>query len=72
MSNGPNTINYNLYTSSAYTTVWGDGTGSTGSISSTGNGVLTANTLTVYGRIPANQYSAANSYSSTITATVIY
>lgn len=72
MANGANTLQYNLYTSSAYTTVWGDGTGTTGTVASTGAGVLTAQPLTIYGKIPINQYVVATNYSSTITATVTY
>lgn len=64
-------LQYNLYTSSGRTTVWGDGSGSTSTVSSTGSG--SAALHTVYGRIPALQNTAyAGSYSDTITVTVTY
>ena len=65
------TLNYNLYTSAAYTTIWGDATGVTGVISDTGNG--SAQTQTVYGWIPAGQAAQANgTYSDSVTVTVTY
>lgn len=70
--NGGNNLNYNLYTSSAYTTVWGDGTGGTATNAGTGNG--TAQPYTAYGRIPSGQNVPASvtSYSDLITVTVTY
>ena len=61
---------YNLYTTAGYTTIWGNGTGSTGNISSSGG----ANTMnfTVYGRIPTGQFVTAGNYTDTITVTVTY
>lgn len=76
MMSGSNPLNYNLYTNSSRTTIWGDGTGGTSII--TRNfilGVLGSITLTdtVYARLPAGQTSAAvGSYSDTITLTVEY
>ena len=66
------TLGYNLYTSSQLTTVWGDTTASTGDITGTGAGTLTAVPATVYGSIPINQDMAPGTYSSTITVTVNY
>lgn len=67
MSAGTSQLNYNLYTDSARTTVWGDGiTGST--ISTAGLIVL----LTAYGRIPARQNVVAGSYSDSLVITVSY
>lgn len=61
---------YNLYTTSGYTTIWGNGTGSTANVSSAGG----ANTMnfTVYGRIPTGQFVTAGNYTDTITVTVTY
>lgn len=70
MTSGANTLSYGLYTTSARTTLWGDGTLSTSTTSGTGNG--SAQALTVYGRIPVNQFVTAGSYADTITATVTY
>ena len=67
---GSNQLGYGLYTSGAYSTVWGDGTGSTQTVPGTGSG--SAQSVTVYGRIPAAQYVAAGSYADRVTVTVTY
>jgi spore coat protein U-like protein len=77
MGNGTDTLQYNLYTSAARTTVWGDGTSSTAAVPGTGAGLGAGNavTHTVYGRLvdsAANQDVSAGSYSDTITVTVTY
>ncbi len=77
MDNAGNPLNYNLYTSNTYGTIWGDGTGGTGVVT----GSITLFVLIdssfvdhpVYGRIPGSQTSAVvGSYSDTITVTVTY
>jgi spore coat protein U-like protein len=70
IANGANVLDYNLYTSSARTTVWGDGTGATSAVAGSGAGLLTPSTQTVYGRIAALQDKPAGTYTSTITVTV--
>jgi spore coat protein U-like protein len=73
--NGTDVLNYNLYTSVAHTTVWGDGTGSTGRGSGTGVGMATAQTLTVYGQLLASDNAgpvAAGSYLDDLVATITY
>jgi spore coat protein U-like protein len=71
MSFGSNTLNYNLYTTSGYGTVWGDGTGGTGLLSGTGNG--SAQTATVYGRIASGQTTAPpGGYADSVSITVTY
>ena len=77
LSNGTDTLSYNLYTSSAHTTVWGDGSGSTDNVGGSGAGLAAANAvdLTVYGYLDAaaNTGSAgAGTYSDTIVASVVY
>lgn len=75
MSYSSRTLSYNLYTSSGYGTVWATDTVSGSASVSVGfNGNASASTThTVYGRIPAGQYTAApGSYSDTITVTVTY
>jgi len=67
---GAGQLAYGLYTSSAYSTIWGDGTGATQRVAGTGSGA--AQPHTVYGRIPASQFVAAGSYSDRITVTVSY
>ena len=72
MANSTYLMNYNLYTSVAHTTIWGDGTASTSTVAGTGAGVLTASPNTVYGNIPISQDLPPGTYSSTITVTVNY
>jgi spore coat protein U-like protein len=75
MASGANRLQYNLYTSGAFTTVFGDGTGTTQTSAGTGAGIATANTLTVFGQLPdsaTNQAAIPGSYSDTITVTVTY
>jgi len=76
LNSGVNILNYNLYTSSGYTTVWGDGTGGSVTVSGSGTILVTgsfSNDATVYGRIPALQVSTVpGSYNDTITITVTY
>ena len=74
MSNGANTLNYNLYTSSGRTTVWGNGNSGTGTVS---DGYLlglgtTVRHYALYGRVPALQNARAGSYLDSITITVDY
>jgi spore coat protein U-like protein len=73
--NGTNTLQYNLYTSNTYATVFGDGTGTSVTQSGTGSGVSTANAVTVYGHIldnATNQTAVPGAYTDTITVTVTY
>ena len=70
--NGSNTLNYNLYRDSSYSQIWGDGTSSTYTVTGTGSGLLTANTITVYGQIPIAQDEPVGTYNSTITITISY
>jgi spore coat protein U-like protein len=71
MTSGANTLNYNLYTSSGYGTVWGDGTSSTAAITGTGTG--SAQSTSVYGRIGSGQTSVPpGSYADTVSVTVTY
>jgi spore coat protein U-like protein len=63
------TLNYSLYQDTTRATVWGQTTG-TDTVAGTGNG--SAQSLTVYGRIPAGQLPTPGSYADTITATITY
>ncbi len=75
LGSGANRLNYNLYTSGTYATIWGDGSGTTGTITDSylvavGN---TTRSYEVFGRIPAGQTTAVPGYySDTITVTVTY
>ncbi len=70
MSSGANTLSYTAYTDANRTTVWGDGTGSSSLSNQTGSGA--AQTITVYGRVPAGQSPAIGSYTDTVTVTVTF
>lgn len=70
MLNGTNSLGYGIYTSSGYSTIWGDGTNGTSTVAGTGNG--SAQNYTAYGQVPVGEYSAAGSYSDTLTATVTF
>jgi spore coat protein U-like protein len=77
MASGANHLNYDLYTNSTRTTIWGDGTGSTQVVADS----LTVPALfgtsnkdnTVYGRIPGSQSTTrTGSYNDSITVTITY
>ena len=71
MTSGANLLNYNIYTSAARTTVWGDGTGSSATIGGTGTGSAPA--VTVYGRVSGGQTTVpVGSYADTVAVTVSY
>jgi spore coat protein U-like protein len=79
MNSGNSYLSYQLYTDAAHTNVWGNGTN--GTSDQTGGCLLQllgkllpcGSPYTVYGKIPAPQYSVApGSYSDTITVTVSY
>jgi len=75
MTSGGWSFNYNLYTNSARTIIWGDGSG--GSVSQTLSGGTISGgqrrfTPTVYGRIPALQNVGAGSYGDTVIMTVTF
>lgn len=65
---GGASLDYSLFSNSTRTTNWGNTSGSW--VGGTGNGA--AQTLTVYGQVPANQHPTAGSYTDTIIATVNY
>lgn len=66
---GNNTLQYGLYKDNAYSVNWDNSTSATGYV-----GAGTAQSYTVYGQIPAGQYSAApaNDYADTVTLTLNY
>lgn len=69
MVNGSNSLPYQIYTTNAYATVWGDGTASTSTVGGTGTG--TAQNLSLYAQIPiATPVPAV--YTDTVTATISY
>ena len=75
LANGANTLQYNLFTTNAYATVFGDGTGTSVTQAGAGLGLGTAVPFTVYGQLPdnvTNQGAVPGAYTDTITVTVAY
>ena len=76
MTNGTQTLQYNLYTSNTYATLLGDGTTSGSSkVTGTGAGLASLATTTVYGQLPdiaANQAVPPGAYTDTVTVSVAY
>jgi spore coat protein U-like protein len=71
LSGGNEFINYNLYTDSGRTQIWGDGSGST--FTMTEMVFKRAPWIaTVYGRIPPEQNVSIGSYSETLTVTIVW
>lgn len=68
MASGSYQLAYNLFIDSSHTTIWGDGTSGTSTVSATSLGA----TYSVYAMIPALQNVPVGSYSDTITVTVTY
>jgi len=69
----PDLLNYNLYTNSSRTSVWGDGTGGTSVITLNNvNRNAPPRVMTVYGRIPTGQDVSAGSYSDTLVVTITW
>jgi spore coat protein U-like protein len=76
MLSGVNGLNYNIYWSTAYSQIMGDGTGgsfagTTGALTVTAGGTSSA-TGTMYGLVPAAQDAAPGSYADAIVVTVTY
>jgi len=78
MLNGTtNHLQYNLFTTAALGTVFGDGSGSSVTVGGTGAGVATANAVNVpvFGQVPdnaTNQTSVPGAYADTIAVTITY
>lgn len=67
-------LNYNLYTTAAFTSIWGDATGGTVTVSDsyTSIGLSTTRNYTVFGQIPALQPVGPGTYTDTVLVTVTY
>lgn len=70
MSAGAQLLSYSVYTTTARTTVWGDGTAASVTVPETGTGA--SQSIPVYGRIFSGQVVTAQVYSDTINITVAY
>jgi spore coat protein U-like protein len=66
---GGDTLNYNIYSDAAFTTIWGDGTSGT---APTGTGTGAAVATSYYVNVPAAQYVTPGAYSDTVTVTVAW
>jgi spore coat protein U-like protein len=69
MVSGASTLNYQLYSDSNRSTIWGN---TTGTDTVTGSGTGIAQDHTVFGAIPASQVIPAGDYTDTITVRVYY
>jgi spore coat protein U-like protein len=69
MVNGAALVNYRLYRDSGRTQNWGQTVG-TDTVAGTGNG--TAQSISVYGRVPVQTTPAAGTYTDTVAVTVTY
>lgn len=72
LSNGAQTLTYNLYRDSAFAQIWGDGTGGsnivTAKVQMLGNPTATVN-VPLYAKLPAQVVKPSGIYSDTIVAT---
>jgi spore coat protein U-like protein len=70
MTSGANTLNYNLYADAGRTSIWGDGSGS--SLTVSGSADNTGTDHTVYGRSPHQPAAVPGTYSDSIVVTVTF
>jgi spore coat protein U-like protein len=66
---GSNTLGYQLFSNASRTLNWGNSSG-TGWVTGTAAAAWSAQPITVYARIPANENSPSGNYTDTITASV--
>ena len=69
LGNGSATVQYQLYSDSAHSVVWGNTVG-TNTLTGTGNGAIQS--LTVYGQVPPQTTPSAATYSSTVNMSVTF
>lgn len=67
-------LNYNLYTTAGFVSIWGDATGGTVTVSDsyTAIGLSETRNYTPFGQIPALQTVGAGTYTDTVLVTVTY
>lgn len=70
MKSGSDTLAYQLYMDAGRATVWGDGTSSSSTKAGTGSG--SAQSLTIYGRLPSLANVVPGNYTDTVTVTISY
>ncbi len=71
LTTGPDLMDYNVYRNPARTQIWGDGSGSTYTVSGT-VAAWTVVSVSAYGRIPAGQDISAGMYNETLTVTITW
>ncbi len=71
MTAGASTLGYNLFRDAANTLNWGNTVG-TDTLSGTSSTSTLANTINIYGQIPAGENAAVGSYTDTVIMTVTY
>jgi spore coat protein U-like protein len=71
LSGGSATLGYELFQDSGYSVNWGNTVG-TSTLAGTTSSSTLANTITVYGEIPANEVAGVGNYSDSVTMTVTY
>lgn len=73
MANGTSRLAYNIFQDAGYATIWGNGSnGGQGQSLSIVNSLNYTANRTAYGRIPANQYVRAGSYTDPIIVTFTF
>lgn len=74
MTAGSAHLNYNAYTEATHSTVWGNGSGGTGTFSGSFTAVLlgASQSFTAYGRVSARQAVPAGIYADSLVITVNY
>ena len=73
MAQGSGRLNYNLYTTASRTTIWGNGSSGTSTVTATLNGLLSfSQTDPVYGRISAGHWPQAGAYADSLIVTITY
>lgn len=67
-------LNYNLYTTAGFASIWGDATGGTVTVSDgyTSIGLSTTRNYTVFGRIPALQPVGPGTYTDSVLITLTF
>lgn len=67
-------LNYNLYTTGAFTSIWGDATGGTVTVSDSYTAIALSVTrnYTVFGRITAAQFVNTGTYTDAVLVSVTY
>ncbi len=72
MAFGTARLNYNIYTTASYGTIWGDGTTPTATQAYTASLGFAQTTFTAFGSLAARQFVTPGMYSDSITITVTY